>query len=141
MYLEKFQGKSFSRKYKENRPTIEVFSDVMYILDGGPAKNIENPVERDSAMTKYMSIRYEVLGMTSLKEAPTEYYDIGTIVGLGWELEEWKSFSIHSRAKILARLRLKNMTEIIDAYYKHQDDAKAKQEKDAEAKAKQMRRK
>lgn len=114
------QGMAESREYGGyEMPLLEVFEEVMSILNG----EREETDEGKRVMADY---KKKILGNTSLKHAPSLYWDIGTVIDMGFLPSQWFETSLEDRALIIARNHLRNAAEIIDAYYRDQDEQKKK---------------
>lgn len=114
------QGMAESREYMGiQMPLLEVFDEVMSILNGERA-------EDDEARRIMRDYKKKILGNTSLQKAPQLYWDIGTVIDMGFLPSQWEAASLEDRALIIARNYLRNAAEIIDAYYRDQDEQKKK---------------
>lgn len=118
LYIQRLCGLSYSRRNKQDLPTYVVYQEIMEILDGTYAGEYGKELAQ-----KYKD---KIIGKTALKTAPSRYFEIGAVIDMGIEPPVWESYDIHWRAEIMARRYVKNMIEVIDAYYKDQDDLKEK---------------
>lgn len=62
------------------------------------------------------------MGKEYLKSAPSEYWDILGALDLGFSLEAWETMDFQYKAKILATRYVKNMIDLIIAYYDEMDE-------------------
>jgi hypothetical protein len=70
----------------------------------------------------------KIFGKSPIKGAPQEYWNIGLVLeqgGVG-AMEQWETMDDQLKAKILARVYLNNMVEVIKAHWEQQDEQKAK---------------
>lgn len=80
--------------------------------------------------------RKRVLGDSSLKSAPAEYWEVTLATELQWSLTYWKSLSLEERAMIMARQYLKNFVDTIDAHYRQEDDNRKREKQRQEEEVK-----
>jgi len=104
-------------------PITQVYTEIMAVLDGDNIPNDLDPFVADKMRRMAYDRRKKILGSTSLKSAPEEFYLLNEIRDMKISLISWNKLDIHEKAKIIAHRRLKSMIEIIDAYYREQDDA------------------
>lgn len=68
--------------------------------------------------------REKIFGKTPIRGAPQDYWDIGLVLeqgGVG-AMEQWEKMDVQLKAKILARVYLNNMVEVIKAHWEQQDE-------------------
>lgn len=78
--------------------------------------------ERQQAVAK--KYREKIIGKTCLVYAPSRYWEVGAIHDMGIEPENWKHYSIHARAELMARRYVKSMIEVVDAAYREEDESR-----------------
>lgn len=113
-------GLSHSDRYNADIPTWNVYQDVMELLSGES--------QSDRGKKNVAKYRERIIGKTCLVQAPSRYHEIGAVHDMGITPELWASYSIHARAELMARRYIKNMIEVIDAFYKEKEDAKKRDE-------------
>lgn len=112
IYIKEFSGLIWSRKHKQHLPVYQVYEDVMKVLY----------FVNDEGTEIYKSAREKILGKEYLKSAPPEYWEVLGAIDMGYSLEEWDTMSLRNRARILASRYVKNMVEIITAYYEEMEE-------------------
>lgn len=112
IYIKELSGLILSRKHKEHLPVYQVYEDVMNMLY----------YKNDEGKEIYKPVREKILGKEYLRSAPSEYWDILSSIDLGYELNDWDTMPLRNKARIMAARHVKNMIEIITAYYEEMEE-------------------
>ena len=98
----------YSRKVGGYRPVYEVYDDIMLILN--------KSVEKDNGRYKE-----RILGRNIVHYAPSEYHELSVVIEHNL-LSVWYNISIVERMRLLAKIYLKGMIDVVDAHWKAQEE-------------------
>lgn len=83
---------------------------------------------KDTNEDTWKSLRDKILNeKSSLAKAPQEYWNILMVFDLGYTLREWDELPIQDQARCIAVRYLKNMADVLDAYYEEMEDRRKRQ--------------
>lgn len=77
----------------------------------------------DADTDQARAYKEKIVGKTSLKRAPSRYWQIGIIVEMNVPMITWEQYTMEQKAEIMARHYIKNMIAVVDAHYDEQDRA------------------
>lgn len=67
-------------------------------------------------------VREKLLGKSALDKAPQMYWDTLLYLELGYMPQQWREMSLWDKATIIAARVVKNMIDIINAYYDEMEE-------------------
>ena len=120
MHIQKMQGTAWSRQHNALLPVMDVYDEIMSILNGNNIKD-DDPKAKEKR-SRAADYKGKIMGRTALKRAPIAYWDVGLVVEAGIvQFSEWKEYDLEDKAIYMAHRFLKNAIEVINAHYNEQD--------------------
>lgn len=90
------------------------YNKIMALIgaDGDPAKQGD----------KYQRYRRELLGQQVLHIAPPQFWDIRSIMALGYNEDSWSQLDIHTRSRMKAVKIIDGMVDIVERHDRLQEE-------------------
>jgi hypothetical protein len=109
---------AFSRSARKWRPLTIVYDEIAAFLD--PDREFDNSERKKS----FEAMRKKIFGDHNTKDFPYAFSEMSLVKELNIPYSVWKNdYSVDDKARVYAVRAVRNMADVIDAYYREVDAA------------------